>query len=107
MRRSDGARRERAKVYNGKAHRTLRAQWAERLRVDGQVACHDPAPGCPGVIVAGQPFDLAHDHVDPAQYLGPAHPRCNRWHAQRLKTARERVARGFVPVRSVRGPLSS
>lgn len=102
-------RRTAANGYTGE-HRQIRRRYEAQLQVSGALPCADPAPGCPGLVYDGSRWDLAHDHVDRSQYLGPAHARCNRWWAAFLTNARRRArARrsGHVPAAGVFGPLSS
>ena len=60
----------------GYKHRRLREQWRPRVE-RGEVACC--LPWCGGLmILPGEPWDLAHDPMDPSRTLGPAHAACNR-----------------------------
>lgn len=43
---------------------------------------------CGKLIEAGEPWDLGHDDLDPTQYSGPEHRRCNR---STLSHAKERA----------------
>jgi hypothetical protein len=69
----------------GYEHRRLRERWRPRVE-RGEVACCLPRCGLP--IQPGEPWDLAHDPMDPTRWLGPAHARCNR------NTALERKLHG-------------
>lgn len=60
----------------GASHRRLREQWRPRVE-RGEVACC--LPWCGHVLILpGEPWDLAHDPMDPGRWLGPSHARCNR-----------------------------
>jgi hypothetical protein len=60
-------------VSYGHGHRALRERWRPRVESESAFCWY-----CGGLIVAGEPWDLSHDPVDPSRYVGPAHAACNR-----------------------------
>lgn len=63
----------------GWTHKQERNRWEQQLRLAGALPCAElrHVPHCPGVIVNGQPFELAHNDARTG-YLGIAFPACNR-----------------------------
>lgn len=57
----------------GYAHRKLREQWRPRVEAEA-VTCAK----CGALLIAGEPWDLAHDPADDTRYLGPMCRRHNR-----------------------------
>lgn len=59
--------------------------------------CIDPKPGCAGLVLPGDRWDVAHivsHHLDPMQPMtpeavGPAHAACNRWHGAKEGRAKQ------------------
>lgn len=97
-----------ARGYTG-AHVTERRRWAKLLASAGALPCAEPRPGCPGVVLAGSPWDLAHDHVN-GGWKGVAHRRCNRGEGGRRGALKVNARRGRRRPRvpgGVFGPLSS
>jgi hypothetical protein len=69
----------------GHAHRQLRERWRARVASENTVCMK-----CGLLIGYGEPWDLAHDPLDPTRYLGVMHRACNR------DTRLEKRLRGIV-----------
>ena len=80
------------------AHRTIRTKWARLLNAAGALPCAEPRRGCPGMVLAGSRWDLAHDHIN-GGYKGVAHAACNRAEGarrgNRRRGARARLVRAI------------
>lgn len=62
----------------GAEHRSLRAEWQQRIDAGELVVCW--RPGC-GAVITGRAWHLGHDDEDRTVTRGPECIRCNLHHA--------------------------
>ena len=79
-----------AKRQYSHAHQTMRRD-LDPLVQTGEVDCWR----CGEAIEPGTPWDLGHDDLDPEQYRGPEHQRCNR--ATKGRAPNQPAAIPFAP----------